>query len=479
MSIRNIFLIARRDYLTYVMAWGFWLGILATPILIGFFALMPVFIDRTDGPKYFTVIDETGAFADSFERTREQASADRVARLIGFSGTKQQLEAFKKYIDEGKSTEEALDAMNLSSLGLANINGDFIYVDPPKAKTGPELAPWLRGQRLIDGPAGEKPLHAAIIYRGQNRTIEFWSESVSQSGLFNLTRSISLRHTQKEMLKGAGLSGDFLEKARQEAPAVRAFKLATAVSGIKSQGREKTRADSAPQWASTTAAFFLWFLIFSVVNYLLMGTIEERSNKIFDTLLTSVKLGELLTGKLLGVLAVTLTLSLVWSLLGTAIVGGASAMYSNVSAPVIPMVLSELMNPKFLVVVSLSFVCGYVIFGSVFLALGSLCDSVHEAQTLMSPMLIFMMIPLFIIVVAIGDLETGVVTYGSWIPFFTPFLLILRLPTEPSLWLIGTQLFLMVSTAALVLWGAATVYRAGAISGASIGDIWRRLIKGS
>eukprot|EP00558_Chaetoceros_sp_UNC1202_P004681 CAMPEP_0197240602 /NCGR_PEP_ID=MMETSP1429-20130617/6845_1 /TAXON_ID=49237 /ORGANISM="Chaetoceros sp., Strain UNC1202" /LENGTH=92 /DNA_ID=CAMNT_0042700273 /DNA_START=117 /DNA_END=392 /DNA_ORIENTATION=- len=73
-------------------------------------------------------------------------------------------------------------------------------------------------------------------------------------------------------------------------------------------------ADRAPFIVSIMMAFSLWFLIFSVINYLLMGTIEERSNKIFDSLLTSVKLPNLLAGKLIAVLLLALTLMTFWGL---------------------------------------------------------------------------------------------------------------------------------------------------------------------
>ena len=106
-----------------------------------------------------------------------------------------------------------------------------------------------------------------------------------------------------------------------------------------------------------------------------------------------------------------------------------------------------------------------------FLALGSLCDTIQEAQTLMTPLIITMMVPLLMVVFAIEDAESAVVEIMSWIPFFTPFLLILRMPTEPPIWEVLAQISLMTFMTLLILYLATRVYRAGAVHGAGVNDV--------
>ena len=101
----------------------------------------------------------------------------------------------------------------------------------------------------------------------------------------------------------------------------------------------------------------------------------------------------------------------------------------------------------------------------------SLCDTIQEAQTLLSPMMILLMLPMFAIFIAFQDPGSPLVDIASWIPFFTPFLLILRMPHDPPLWEVLAQMGLMVAFALLVLWLSTKVYRAGAVHGAGIGDI--------
>jgi len=211
-------------------------------------------------------------------------------------------------------------------------------------------------------------------------------------------------------------------------------------------------------------------MVFSIIQYLLMGTIEERSNKIFDTLLTSVKLPELLAGKLLAVFAVTSTMMLSWGLF----VGAASTIAASQSPALVQMIdpfMAAVTNPGLIVPALISFVLGYVLYGAIFMALGSLCDTIQEAQTLLSPMMILLMLPMFAIFVAFQDPGSPIVDYASWVPLFTPFLLILRIPQDPPLWEILAQMGLMAVTTALIVWGATKVYRAGAVHGAGIGDL--------
>jgi ABC-2 type transport system permease protein len=208
-----------------------------------------------------------------------------------------------------------------------------------------------------------------------------------------------------------------------------------------------------------------------------MGTIEERSNKIFDSLLTSVKLPNLLAGKLLAVLALSLTLMAFWSLgsVGISIVV-ASQLPPELSEQ-ISTILAAAARPSVVIPALISFLLGYLMYGSLFLALGSLCDTIQEAQTLMAPLIVMLMAPLFMLTFALNDAESQLIAAMAWVPVFTPFLLILRMPTEPPLWEVAGQLGLMAVATMIILYLATMVYRAGAVHGAGVNDLWTYLRK--
>ena len=128
-------------------------------------------------------------------------------------------------------------------------------------------------------------------------------------------------------------------------------------------------------------------------------------------------------------------------------------------------------NPALFVPAILSFVLGYLMYGSMFLALGSLCDTIQEAQTLMTPLFVTLMAPLAMLAFAVQDAESALIEIMAWVPFFTPFLLILRMPTEPPVWEVLSQLGLMALTTFIILQLATRVYRAGAVHGAGVNDV--------
>ena len=113
------------------------------------------------------------------------------------------------------------------------------------------------------------------------------------------------------------------------------------------------------------------------------------------------------------------------------------------------------------------FIIGYLMYGAIFLAIGSLCETLQDAQTLMSPMMLIMMVPLFLVMVAADAPDSPIIVIASWIPLWTPFIMLARLPQDPALFdVIGTTL-VMIVTAAGVIWGAGVMFRMGALNQAN------------
>ncbi|KCZ99719.1 hypothetical protein HPO_05010 [Hyphomonas polymorpha PS728] len=448
--MRNIYLVFRRDYLGYVKAWGFWLSLAAVPLFLIVGASFGYFAATASPVRYFAVVEPTRIYADAIEGEFQRRSSEAAAEARAL--------AEQMNIPLAEAQDQVADAAG---------GRKFIEVPAP-ARTLEELRPWLTGERMIAGPAGERPLFAVFILSEDGSQLEYWSGDVNVDTL-QRTAEIAMRDlSRRDALAASGLNPDFLKQADAAAIKVPAFRLNATQAG--ESGAEVTMADRAPAIVSAALAYFLWLMIFSIIQYLLMGTIEERSNKIFDTLLTSVQLPQLLAGKMLAVFGVTSTMMLSWSLFG--IVGSAvSASQVPGMADMIQPFIAAVTDPKLILPALVSFVLGYILYGTLFMALGSLCDTIQEAQTLLSPMMILLMLPMFAIFVAFQDPGSPIVDVASWIPLFTPFLLILRMPHDPPMWEVLAQMGMMVVITALVVWGATKVYRAGAVHGAGIGEL--------
>lgn len=447
--MRNIYLIFRRDYLGYVKAWGFWLSLAAVPALMLIGSTFALFAVQSAPVRYYTVIEPGRVFAEAIDAEFARNEAADITE-------KMQLPA------------GAMDAGAMQALS----DRKFFEVSAP-ARDLDGLRPYLLGEKLVSGPAGDKPLFAAFILSEDGKSLEYWSDDVNIKTLRFEARDAMRRLARTHALEAAGLSQDFIQAADDAAVQVPERRIRSVVEQ-ESAGNEVTLADRAPVFVAGGMAYFLWLMVFSIIQYLLMGTIEERSNKIFDTLLTSVRMPELLAGKLLAVFAVTSTMMLVWGLFALT---GSAVLATRVpgAGDMITPFLAAAASPQILVPGIISFLLGYVMYGMIFMALGSLCDTIQEAQTLLSPMMILLMLPMFAIFIAFQDPGSPVVDIAAWIPLFTPFLLILRMPHDPPLWEVLAQMGLMLVTMLAVLWVSVRVYRAGAVNGASVGDLGKML----
>lgn len=466
--LRSVYLVARRDYLGYVTAWGFWLGLLLTPVLFGVGMMVPTLAASQTPARHFTVIDPNG----DFEAAIRAELADRnvslareiveVSEAISGDGGAA-LARFDAAIEAGEPVDAALEAALPPPVTPQLPERNLVLVDPP-ARNIEGLRPYLAGERQIEGPGGPAPLFAALIVTDNG--LEYWSDNVTVGDIKLLARNAARDMARNQVFDAASIDVSILDDISAATPELVEKRL-RAEAG---EAAEVTLADRAPYWVAVALSFLLWTLIFSVVNYLLMGTIEERSNKIFDSLLTSVKLPHLLAGKLIAVLAVSLTLMAVWAIGGGIITVLVGQSLPSAATDVVGEMAAAALKPSLLGPALLSFLLGYLMYGAVFLAFGSLCETIQEAQTLMTPLLVLLMVPLFMAIVAMNDPESPILAAMAWVPLFTPFLLILRMPTEPPLWEVLAQLGLMTLTTIAIIWLAALVYRAGAVHGAGVND---------
>lgn len=469
--MRSTYLVTRRDYLGYVSAWGFWLGLLFTPIIIGVFIFAQAFAQNAQPTRYFSIIENGSTFTDALRENLADSQADIARSILDPLAVIENRDsdiviAFDQALDEGASVEDAFEQAG----GAPNMlpRQGFVEVAPPVTQSR-DLQPFLLGETLIETPDGPQPLFAALVVNDENGEIEYWSENLQARTLLVAAQNAEADLQLDRALAAVNVNREVILAARDARRAVKQQRLR--MGNEAGAETEVTQSDRAPFVVSIMMAFSLWFLIFSVINYLLMGTIEERSNKIFDSLLTSVKLPHLLAGKLLAVLLLALTLMAVWSI-GSGLITW--FMRDNIPADIAKgfgALMTAASNPALFVPAIVSFLLGYLMYGSLFLALGSLCDTIQEAQTLMTPLFVTLMAPLAMLAFAIQDAESALIEFMAWVPVFTPFLLILRMPTEPPLWEVLAQLGLMAFTTFVILQLATRVYRAGAVHGAGVNDV--------
>jgi ABC-2 type transport system permease protein len=211
--------------------------------------------------------------------------------------------------------------------------------------------------------------------------------------------------------------------------------------------------------AAFGAAYLLFFLMYMVIMLYGMNTarsiIEEKTSRVFEVMLSTIKPDEMLAGKILGVGAVGLTQIGVWMLaaavlgstsLATGLIGSGHAFISSVQI--------------FFFVAY--FIFGFLVYSSIAAALGAVTNSEQELQQLNMFLVVplaFCFLMIFVIVKAPNSTLAQIV---SLIPFCSPLLMNFRisLTTVPP-WQIGLSFVLMSLTILAILWVASRIYRVG------------------
>lgn len=453
---RNIFLIMQRAYLTLVGTWGFWIGMLSMPVMIGIVIVISVLAQTTSETRYYVVLEQGKTIvADAIY----EEISDRKNITI-----EEQQQLLESSID---SLTDPSVSSNLHTIESDFETPDYKEIKSP-VKTIEDLRPWLSGEQKLEYRRKEVDLFAAIVVPQGNRPIQYWSQNVTDDRLVGIVRNALYELARREVFEEKNVPLTIMKDVDDAVRKVEERRLREEGDG---QSSEVTFSDKAPYITALALSFLLWITIFSAVTSLLMGTIEEKSNRLFDCLLTSVRLPELLAGKMLAIMFLSLTIYLVWAVVLISPIVFFWSIFPAELIEITSALLDSVVNPAILLPTLLCFILGYVMYGSLFMAIGALCESEQDSQSLVSPMVLLLMIPIFVLTTVAEDLTNPIVGIVSWIPLFTPFLLILRIPTEASLFEIIGQFMLMAATSAAILAGSVQLFKAGVIHGLDISGV--------
>jgi ABC-2 type transport system permease protein len=202
---------------------------------------------------------------------------------------------------------------------------------------------------------------------------------------------------------------------------------------------------------------------------LMQGVVEEKIQRIAEVLLGSVKPFQLMCGKLLGLVGVSLTLTAVY-------LGGSylTAYHYDVTHYIPLTIIAWFLLYQVLAV---------LMYGSLFIAIGAACTDMRETQTLMWPVMLLACIPLFVWVNVVREPNSGFALAVSLFPFATPMLMIGRQAVPPGIGLFQPILgvVLVLLTTAACVYAAGRIFRVGILlqgKGAHFGDLVKWVIRG-
>ena len=197
------------------------------------------------------------------------------------------------------------------------------------------------------------------------------------------------------------------------------------------------------------AVFLLFFFVVTSVPQLMNSVLTEKTSRISEVLLGSLSPTELMSGKLLGSVAVSLLLGALYMTAGLTI-----AARMGYAGAIPPSLLAWFL--VFLVMAML-------LYGSVSMAIGAACNDVKDAQNLMLPVMLPLMMPMFVLLPVIESPSSPLSVGMSLFPPATPLVMLLRValhPTAPT-WQVALAAALTLLTTAACVWAAGRVFRVG------------------
>ncbi len=230
-------------------------------------------------------------------------------------------------------------------------------------------------------------------------------------------------------------------------------------------------------------AFLIYLFIFLYGVQVMRGVIEEKTNRIVEVIISSVKPFELMTGKIIGIALVGLTQFVIWIVLGFVFGGGSSGLIaSQMEIPIeakdaiaqggatssngeLGQFLAAILGFNYVYILSVFafyFVSGYLFYGSLFAAIGSAVDSETDTQQFMLPVTMPLVLALVLAQSAVMSNPNGALAFWlSVIPFTSPIVMMMRIPFGVPTWELLLSMALMIAGFIGTVWIASRIYRIG------------------
>ncbi|WP_237274591.1 ABC transporter permease [Tenacibaculum ovolyticum] len=309
------------------------------------------------------------------------------------------------------------------------------------------------------------------------KSIEFYSkDSPGMSVLGNIERKIETR------FRNLKLNNFGIDLAK-----IKASKISSDIKMFNFSGEESSKAKNVASIIVGGAAGYLLFMFVMIYGTSVMrSVIEEKTSRIIEIIVSSVKPFQLMLGKIIGNASAGLLQFLIWgiilfiisivasSLLGIDMVEMQTskvpaeqmdAMKQAASGGKLEQIMKEVLNLPLFKIFCLFifyFLGGYMLYSSLFAAVGAAVDNETDTQQFMMPIMLPLMLGIYVgFFTVINDPHGPISVIFSYIPFTSPIVMLMRIPFGVAWWEITLSMLLLVITFMFMVWFAAKIYRVG------------------
>ncbi|NRR91822.1 ABC transporter permease [Winogradskyella undariae] len=306
--------------------------------------------------------------------------------------------------------------------------------------------------------------------------VNFYSEdSPSLSVISGLERQIEKRLKEKKLeLDGVSLAQ------------IEASQINIDIAQESFDGEKSSKIDNVVKLAFGGAAGYLLFMFIIIYgNMIMRSVIEEKTSRIIEVIISSVKPIQLMMGKIIGTSLAGITQFVIWVILGAVLMFVVSAIFgidlAQVQSPQQEMVnqamqasdpqvmaenlinaISNLPLANLVIAFLFFFIGGYLLYSSLYAAIGAAVDNETDTQQFMLPILMPLMLAVYVgVFTVIEDPHGTVSTVFSFIPLTSPVVMLMRIPFGVPLWQQALSLVLLLASFVFAVWFAAKIYRVG------------------
>ena len=436
--MKRILRIAARDFAAVVVTKGFIIGLLVMPVIVGAMVILGPLIFNDDDFQIegeYAVVDPTGLVFPEME-----------SALDGEATAQQPLEEFLENIDEApEAVRELAEAAVAQSLEDTGGTAPNVRVTALPLDIDIETA-----KASMDEPSAGLSRVALIVIHDD--AVEA-SGPESGFGTYDLyvrpdldDRDLDFMYNNiRESIVNARFAAQALDRSTVDS----LTRVPRQASVTISQDAEQQTVRGFGIFLPMAFMILMFMGVMTGGQYMLTSTIEEKSTRVVEVLLSAVSPMELMAGKLLGSVGVSLVAMGLYLLMGLALLTSLS--------------MFGLVNPWLIFYLLIFFLIGFFVVGSLMLAVGASVNEISEAQSLQTPLLLIVMIPLFVWPAISRNPNSVFATVVSFLPPINSFGMLLRMASTqpPPWWQVWLSIAIGVASVAGALWIASKVFRIG------------------
>ncbi len=233
------------------------------------------------------------------------------------------------------------------------------------------------------------------------------------------------------------------------------------------------------------AGYLLFMFIIIYGNMIMRSVIEEKTSRIIEVIISSVKPIQLMLGKIIGTSLAGITQFVIWMLLGSVLLTIVSAVFgidmASTHTPQQELMKQAMENPSIngeiqnalisfynlplanlIIAFVLFFIGGYLLYSSLYAAIGAAVDNETDTQQFMLPIMVPLILAVYVgMFTVVEDPHGTVSTIFSFIPFTSPIVMLMRIPFGVPVWQQVVSLLLLIGMFLFTVWFAAKIYRVG------------------